>query len=63
MNQLHPALICGLACRFALARPEVQQEIVDQLGQHPRNHAWFARFLTTGKVKAWEDYLQLTKYI
>lgn len=39
-----------------------RQAIIDCLGHHPVNHAWFSRFLADGHPNDWQVYLSLTKH-
>ena len=77
MNRLHFTVIRDLADQFCAAgNVAAKQDIVDQLGMHPVNHAWFARFLAVEHQNdtnnpVWHDegsihwtlYLQLTATI
>lgn len=78
MGRLHHTIIRNLADSFCSAvAMDRKQSIVDQLGMHPVNHAWFARYLSAehdldSDNPAWIDaepssnfsiYLQLTATI
>jgi hypothetical protein len=41
-----------------------RQDLIDQLGNHPVNHARFARYLARfGHANDWQVYLSLTAYL
>ena len=64
MNRLDGDTIANLAYRFhVLTTDEPRQAIIDQLGSHPVNHAWFARFIADYHPNDWQVYLSLTNYL
>ena len=62
MNRLSPKEIYRMAHRFMIATEDAPRKaIVDSLGFHPVNHAWFARYIGHGHANDWQVYLDLTK--
>ena len=63
-HRLEPAVIRGLARRFAaLTTDAPRQAIVDSLGNHPVNHARFAKHLADHHANDWVVYLALTRWM
>lgn len=65
MNRLPPSTIQSLCERFCGLRSyRGRQNIIDQLGTHPVNHAAFIKelmIITEGNwARHWEAYLRLT---
>lgn len=65
MNKLDVCVIRSLFDKFAILTCDAQKkEILDQLGLHPVNHAWFATFVAVyGHPCDWQTYLALTAWI
>jgi hypothetical protein len=64
MNKLTPETIKDLADRFlVMVQDSPRQDIIDQLGNHPVNHAWFGRYLADHHPNDWQVYLSLTNWI